>query len=363
MKRLIIIALMAAACMQVSAQSFEEYAKAYNQRMNSYAKAKKDALYESMDAYLAYEKAEKEKYEAYKKKVMGMWGDKTMVESTKKTWVDYSDDLTSRTNVDFEKGEVEIEVLVDVNDTNKDINNKLKEAVVDLVEAKDTTTGQTILKDQFEVKKEVVDTVKQVVTKVTTDNGTKKVVKIKMELAEDHLSTRAAQFKDIVKKNSDRFDIDQPLIYAIMEQESAFNPQAKSHAPAYGLMQLVPKSGGRDAFRHVHKKDVIPAPAYLYVPENNVELGTGYVNLLMTKTFAGVKDIRSRMLCSIAAYNTGAGNVSRALTGGTSVSKAVVKINEMSYDQLYSYLKRHLPYEETRNYIQKVTEKMSKYKK
>ena len=174
---------------------------------------------------------------------------------------------------------------------------------------------------------------KQEVKKVQTDNGEKKVVKIKMELAEDHLSVRAAQFKDIVKKNSDRFDVDQPLIYAVIEQESAFNPKAKSHAPAYGLMQLVPKSGGRDAFRHVHKRDVVPAPAYLYVPENNVELGTGYLNLLMTQTFAQVKDPQCRMLCAIAAYNTGAGNVSRAINGGRSVSKAVPAINAMSYDK------------------------------
>ena len=366
-KRLFAALLIAAISLPLSAQnkstSFEEYVKAKQAGLDAYKKKYEKDLYESMEAYLAYEKKYNEEYEAYKKKVMGMWGDDEMVDSTPKTWVDYSKDLTSRSNVDFEKGEVEIEVLVDVDQTEKDINKKLKEAVVDLVEAKDTLTGNTILKDQLEVKKEVVDTVKQEVKKVQTDNGEKKVVKIKMELAEDHLSVRAAQFKDIVKKNSDRFDIDQPLIYAVIEQESAFNPKAKSHAPAYGLMQLVPKSGGRDAFRHVHKRDVVPAPAYLYVPENNVELGTGYLNLLMTQTFAQVKDPQCRMLCAIAAYNTGAGNVSRAINGGRSVSKAVPAINAMSYDKLYSHLKRHLPHDETRNYIQKVTEKMNKYKK
>lgn len=366
-KRLFAALLIAAISLPLSAQnkstSFEEYVKAKQAGLDAYKKKYEKDLYESMEAYLAYEKKYNEEYEAYKKKVMGMWGDDEMVDSTPKTWVDYSKDLTSRSNVDFEKGEVEIEVLVDVDQTEKDINKKLKEAVVDLVEAKDTLTGNTILKDQLEVKKEVVDTVKQEVKKVQTDNGEKKVVKIKMELAEDHLSVRAAQFKDIVKKNSDRFDIDQPLIYAVIEQESAFNPKAKSHAPAYGLMQLVPKSGGRDAFRHVHKRDVVPAPAYLYVPENNVELGTGYLNLLMTQTFAQVKDPQCRMLCAIAAYNTGAGNVSRAINGGRSVSKAVPAINAMSYDKLYSHLKRHLPHAETRSYIQKVTEKMNKYKK
>ena len=366
MKRLILILLSLFVFLPLSAQGYEEYAKAYKERLSNYKKQKEQALYESMEAYLAYEKAEKEKYEAYKKRVMGMWGDKEMVESTKKTWVNYSDDLTSRTNVDFENGEVKIDILVDIDEDSKVINEKLNEAVIDLTTVKDTLTGKTILKDQFEVKKdEVLKTVTEdkTVKTVKTEEGQKKVVSVKMELDEDHLSTRAAQYKDIVKRFSDKFDLDQPLVYAMIETESAFNPKAKSHVPAYGLMQLVPKSGGRDAYRHVHKQDIIPAPVYLYVPENNVELGAGYLNMLMTRTFAEVKDVRSRMLCAIAAYNTGAGNVSRALTGGTSVSKAVVKINTMSYDQLFSYLKRNLPYEETRNYIQKVTERMEKYKK
>lgn len=363
MKRLVLILLSVLVFLPMSAQGYEEYAKAYRERLSDYKKQREKLLYESMAEYLSYEKDADAKYEAYKKKVMGMWGDKEMVESTKKTWVDYSEDLKSRTNVDFENGEVEIDILVDVDEDEQVIKQKLNDAVIDLATAKDTLTGKTIMEDQLEVNKEELEKTVPEVKTVKTDEGQKKIVTIRMELAEDHLSTRAAQYKDIVKSCSDKFDVDQPVIYAMIETESSFNPKAKSPVPAYGLMQLVPKSGGRDAYRHVHKRDVIPTATYLYVPENNVELGTGYLNMLMTKTFAGVKDARCRMLCAIAAYNTGAGNVSRAFTGGTSVSKAVVKINEMNYDQLYSYLRRNLPYAETRNYIQKVTERMDKYKK
>ena len=69
------------------------------------------------------------------------------------------------------------------------------------------------------------------------------------------------------------------------------------------------------------------------------------------------------MLCAIAAYNTGAGNVSRALIGSTNVSKAIDKINSMTFDQLFSYLRSNLPHAETRDYIHKVTSKMEKYMK
>jgi soluble lytic murein transglycosylase-like protein len=196
---------------------------------------------------------------------------------------------------------------------------------------------------------------------VETSEGEKEVVKVTMELVEDHLPKRAQQFTAIVSKHTSTYSMDAPLIYAVMEQESAFNPMAQSWVPAYGLMQLVPKSGGRDAYRYVYKVDQIPSPEFLFDPDNNVQLGTGYLKLLMSSTFGKVKDVRCRMLCAIAAYNTGAGNVSRAINGTTSISKAIPVINKMSYDELFEYLKVNLPHAETKDYIQKVTSKMQKY--
>ena len=196
---------------------------------------------------------------------------------------------------------------------------------------------------------------------VQTDEGAKNVIKITMELVEDHIPKRAEKFKDMISKHSSVYSVDEPLVYAIMEQESAFNPQAQSWVPAYGLMQLVPKSGGRDAYRFVHNTDAIPSADFLFNPDNNIQLGTGYLKLLMSTTFKKVEDPRCRMLCAIAAYNTGAGNVSRAINGTTNISKAIPSINKMSYDQLFNHLKNYLPHDETKDYIRKVTSKMQKY--
>lgn len=207
----------------------------------------------------------------------------------------------------------------------------------------------------------IVDSQKPVVETVKTSEGAKKVVSITLELVEDHIPKRAEKFKEIISRHSATYAVDEPLIYAIMEQESAFNPMAQSWVPAYGLMQLVPKSGGRDAYRFVHKKDAIPSADFLFDPDNNIQLGTGYLKLLMSTTFKNVQDIRCRMLCAIAAYNTGAGNVSRSINGTTNISKAIPTINTMSYDQLFAHLKRNLPHDETKDYIQKVTSKMQKY--
>ena len=41
-------------------------------------------------------------------------------------------------------------------------------------------------------------------------------------------------------------------------------------------MQLVPTSGGREAYRKAKGQDVAPSRDYLFDPANNVELGTAY---------------------------------------------------------------------------------------
>ena len=192
------------------------------------------------------------------------------------------------------------------------------------------------------------------------DGNRRKVVYIQMPLVRDNLSKSAALYKDIVKKYSERFQIEQPLIYAVIEQESAFNPQATSHVPAYGLMQLVPTSGGVDAYKYVYGVEKVPTRSYLFVPDQNIELGTAYLRILYNQ-FERVRDARCRRLCVIASYNTGAGNVSRAFIGTTQLSNAYSAINKLNYNQLYQHLTQKLSTSEARNYVKGVTKRREKY--
>lgn len=151
------------------------------------------------------------------------------------------------------------------------------------------------------------------------------------------------------------------LVYAVMETESHFNPRARSAVPAFGLMQLVPRSGAMDSYRHVYGEKVLLGPDYLYEADQNVELGAGYLNLLNTRYLRAVTNDQSREYCIIAAYNTGAGNVAKSFTGKTNVRKAAPMINALTPQEVYDHLVANLPYEETRHYLHKVTTAKKKY--
>lgn len=209
----------------------------------------------------------------------------------------------------------------------------------------------------YQVAKQSTKSVAQVTGK---DGNRRKIIYVNMPLVRDNISKSAALYKDIVKKYSERFQIEQPLIFAVIEQESAFNPQATSHIPAYGLMQLVPTSGGIDAYRFVYGVEKVPTKSYLFDPAQNIELGTAYLRILYN-WFKEVRDLNCRRLCVIAGYNTGAGNVSRAFIGTTRLDNAYGKINKLDYNQLYQHLTKHLSTSEARNYVKGVTKKREKY--
>ena len=194
-------------------------------------------------------------------------------------------------------------------------------------------------------------------------DGKKKIkYAVKVFMQPDHVKTRAGRFKKAVLTQSKRFKIDPAIAFAIMHTESSFNPKARSPIPAFGLMQLVPNSGARDAYNYIYKQDRLLSDTYLYVPANNIELGCAYIAKIRHDYFKNIKDEKSAYFCTISAYNTGIGNVAMALTGKAKLGPTAVKVNTMKSDKLYKTLKTKLPYAETRNYLKKVTERIDYYR-
>lgn len=352
-----------------------------------------------------YRDFEQAAFEEFRREVQAMWQD--FLVSTEKDWVEYSGDKTGRTRVDFETGNVQVEVLVPKEQAERNpqaVTERLSREIEGLVEDRGTTRDyplpappapeepvpvptppeeippkpllpEPVLEGQLQTRagrpvskenkqefaKEIVETkpVKKVV--LNTEKGEMVKACVAFSLVPDHLRIRGEKYLASVRSQSGRFDISVPLAFAVIHTESYFNPKATSPAPAYGLMQLVPRSGARDAYRYVYGEDTILPPDYLYVPEKNVELGCAYLGLLKNRYFKDVKDPTSALYCAVAAYNTGAGNLSRALAGTPRIQPAVDRINTMEPEELYTYLRGNLPYEETRDYVQKVRDRMSLY--
>jgi len=367
-------------------QSFQDYKKQETKNYQNYVKSE-------TKAYQQYEREEQQGIEKLRKEIEQYWGANGYVTSTKKNWVEYSKDKKVRTDVDFKQGTATVEVLLppkEAGNTEK-VREKVEKAIKDLViskgKTKDFSTplekprpleSTPVLKGQLQTDngsvvtadnamkfaKEVLSQDKMVKKTIKgTDGKVRASISVTLSLAPYYIKVRALKYENDVNKYAIEFHLPTDLIYAVIHTESYFNPKARSSAPAYGLMQLVPISGARDAFNFVYNRDKIPTANYLYQAKNNIELGAAYLRLLMKRDFKNVHNSNSQILCAIAAYNTGAGNVARAFTGTTNPAKAIPKINAMGYAELYAYLREYLPSGETRDYIKKVTSRMKMYHK
>ncbi|MDC9727833.1 MAG: transglycosylase SLT domain-containing protein [Methyloprofundus sp.] len=330
----------------------------------------------------------------YSQKMTKQWGN--YKESSKDTWVNYSQDGKIRESVNFATGEVEIEILVDKKTSTKQVVEQAKENVKKLLA---TTEKQAFENDVVAKKVEValkkhasvVETAKlsdkvkvmaplvgalktaddlmveQLAKEMTGSASTternlkgKKLVKLSFKIP-SKLSNKAGQYSARVLEIAKKENVPVPLVYAVMETESNFNPRAKSHVPAYGLMQIVPRSAGKDATKYLFGKARVLAPSYLYNGDKNIEIGGAYLHILYHRYLRKIEDRTSRLFCAIAAYNTGSGNVAKSFVGSYNINKAAQKINKLSPRDVYRHLRKHLPHDETKDYIQRVARRMAKY--
>ncbi len=136
------------------------------------------------------------------------------------------------------------------------------------------------------------------------------------------------------------------LTLGISREESSFDPEAVSGAGAIGLMQLLPGTAAQIARRD----GLAYGGAGLRDPGQNIALGTAYLALLRHR-FGDCTPL------AIAAYNAGPGNVGAWLSrfGDPRLPVAASGVD------LVTWLEE-IPFGETRNYVQRVTEAMVVYR-
>ena len=345
--------------------------------------------------FKTYKESHARAFEAYHNVISDHWGE--FRESPPSVWVSYASGGNVRRTVDYARGEVEVEMLVERGTSIDRVKNQLDEAVYRLLnttekEAFEADVVARRVERDLEAFSNVVQTAEPTderlfafddllslrlnhdgMVRVSTqadqlavtdqraaEKAGKDIIRVTFKVPHS-IHERALRYAEMVSAAAKKEKIDEELIFAIMETESSFNPLAKSHIPAYGLMQIVPRTAGRDATQYLFGKQKLLAPSYLYQPDNNITIGAAYLHVLHYRYMRKVKDPESRMYCAIAAYNTGASNVGRAFIDQSSFNKAVPEINKLDAQQVYQKLKKHLPQRETRQYIEKVSKRMEKY--
>ncbi|MCB1810675.1 MAG: lytic transglycosylase domain-containing protein [Candidatus Competibacteraceae bacterium] len=103
---------------------------------------------------------------------------------------------------------------------------------------------------------------------------------------------RAQRFTPLINRVAREEGVNPALIHAVVSVESNYNPRARSHAGAEGLMQLMPKTAERFGLAASERLD----------PEKNLRAGIRYLKFLQ-RYFEG------DLILMLAAYNAGEGAV------------------------------------------------------
>ncbi len=141
-------------------------------------------------------------------------------------------------------------------------------------------------------------------------------------------------FREIVEQSAQSLGhIDPALVWAIMREESTFQPEVMSSAGAIGLLQIMPDTARRQARRS--GVSPIERDDQLFEPEINIALGSAYLDHLARR-------FPDRMSATIGSYNAGPTAVSRWLRGDAAQWDDDVWVEDIPYDQTRSYVKRVL---------------------
>ena len=138
------------------------------------------------------------------------------------------------------------------------------------------------------------------------------------------------RYENLIREASDKKRLDPYLVMALIRQESAFNPNAKSWVGATGLMQIMPATGQELGDRVYGKFST----SRLADPEVNVELGTRYLRQV------------------IDLFD---GNVELALAGYNGGPYRIRRWRQQNPSQPLDEFIEGMPLSETRGYVKRIT--------
>lgn len=143
-------------------------------------------------------------------------------------------------------------------------------------------------------------------------------------------------FEPIVQRFAEAHRIPAPLLFAMIRQESAFDPTAVSRSGARGLMQLMPATGRELAQR----LRLSFSNGRLSDPEFNIRLGSKYFRQLL-EMFSGNEEL------ALAGYNGGPYRIKRLWRDEGSAPELDLFLEGLALSETTRYVKRIVLFRDT----------------
>lgn len=140
------------------------------------------------------------------------------------------------------------------------------------------------------------------------------------------------KYEEVVLIYSEKYKVDENLVFAIIKAESGFKPKAISSRNAIGLMQIMEETAIDVAKKYDIKIDSNNAKEEIANIQNNINIGTKYLSVLLEKY--------KNKEVALAAYNAGIGRVDNW------IENDIIKEDGSNIEKI--------PYKETNNYVRKI---------
>lgn len=138
-----------------------------------------------------------------------------------------------------------------------------------------------------------------------------------------------------VENASQIYNVDPYLVYAVIKQESGFNPNARSRVNAKGLMQIIDNTANECA---TYISTIDETNYNIYDPYTNITIGTYYLSTLISRYDGNI-------YIALAAYNAGIGNVNTWFTEEYNTYDTYIKVmNEIEFEETKTYVSNVIKY-------------------
>ena len=149
-------------------------------------------------------------------------------------------------------------------------------------------------------------------------------------------------YKDAIQDQAAKQKLSPYLVRSLIRQESAFGPRAISTSNAYGLMQLIGPTAQEVAGELGLRG--ISIPDDVFVPENNIQMGTYYIAKM-------IKQFNGHVPLGLAAYNAGPYRLKNFVEARKEVSEQMQKFSSDPLDEMWF---DELPWYETSFYVKAI---------